>query len=324
MKPIRNILVARDYSPCAERALETALFLAAQAGATLHVVHAEVLHADPYGRPDAAADPLDKLRERLKEGVEHDRDERVRFDPGSVKMEHAVVRDVAAAPALLSYAEHHDIDLIVMGTHGRSGLRRMLLGSVAEEVVRWAPCPVLTVRATAPAPEDINAILVPIDFSESSKAAVQQAVRLARLLDARLDLLHVGETVPVPAFYDTGFIVYEYGPQFAEHALEQLHGLVSDATAIEPGKELDVRVHVGVGQSPNVIANEAERLHSDLIVMGTRGLSGLKHLLLGSVAERVLRLAGCPVLVTKSEADVEHAESLAADRSARPTPEVGV
>jgi nucleotide-binding universal stress UspA family protein len=239
-------------------------------------------------------------------------------------MEHTVVRDVAAAPALLRYAEEHAIDLIVMGTHGRSGLRRMLLGSVAEEVVRWAPCPVLTVRANGPTVDEIASILVPVDFSESSKAAVRQAVRLARLFGARLDLLHVGETVPVPAFYDTGFIVYEYGPQFAEHALEQLHGLVDDELAGDPGAALEVRVHVGVGQSPSVIVKEAERLGSGLIVMGTRGLSGLKHLLLGSVAERVLRLARCPVLVTKSDADVAHAESLAADRAARPTPEVGV
>ena len=148
MKPIRNILVGRDFSPCSERALEAALTLAARAGATLHIVHAEVLHADPYGRP---ADTIEKLRERLKEDVERDCDDSVRFDPGSVKLEHVVVRDVAAAPALIRYAEEHDADLVVMGTHGRTGLRRMLLGSVAEEVVRWALCPVLVAKSAADA-----------------------------------------------------------------------------------------------------------------------------------------------------------------------------
>jgi nucleotide-binding universal stress UspA family protein len=319
MKPIRNILVARDFSPCSERALETALALADRSGATLHVVHADVLHADPYGEPDDAAGSLDKLRERLKEDVERDRDESARFDPGSVKMEHAVVRDVAAAPALIRYVEEHDIDLIVMGTHGRTGLRRMLLGSVAEEVIRWVPCPVLTMRSDCEFKDEVRAILVPVDFSESSKAAVRQAVRLARLWGARLDLLHVGETTPVPSFYDTGFLVYEYGPKFAEHTTEQLHGLVDDAVAEVPGAVPDVGAHVGVGQAPSVIAKEAERLGSDLIVMGTRGLSGLKHLLLGSVAERVLRTAPCPVLIAKSEEDVKRSESLADDQGAKPT-----
>jgi nucleotide-binding universal stress UspA family protein len=320
MKPIRNILVARDFSPCSERALEVALTLADRADATLHVVHADVLHADPYGQPEEPAGSVDKLRERLKEDVERDRDESARFDPGSVKIEHAVVRDVAAAPALIRYAEEHDIDFIVMGTHGRTGLRRMLIGSVAEEVVRWVPCPVLTMRADSDVGDEVHAILVPVDFSESSKAAVRQAVRLGRLYGARIDLLHVGETVPVPSFYDTGFLVYEYGPKFTDHTIEQLHGLADDAMAAEPGERLEVRAHVGVGQVPGVIVKEAERLGSDVVVMGTRGLSGLKHLLLGSVAERVLRTAPCPVVVAKSEADIEHNEALAAEREPRPTP----
>jgi len=317
MQPIRHILVARDFSPCSERALEAALILAERAGATLHVVHAEVLHEDPYGKPEEAAATLDKLRTRLKEGIERDQDFTYRFDPGSVKMEHEVLRDVAAAPALIDYAETHDVDLIVMGTHGRRGLRRMLLGSVAEEVVRWAPCPVLTVRSEEQVDGELKSILVPVDFSASSQAAVRQAFRLARLFGARLDVLHVGETVPVPNFYDTGGVAYEFGSSFAEEAINELHGFAADAFPEEPGEKVEVQAHVGVGHSPNVIAKEAERLGSDLIVMGTRGLSGLKHLLIGSVAERVLRLARVPVLIAKSEADAERAESLAA--SERPT-----
>jgi nucleotide-binding universal stress UspA family protein len=318
MKPIRNVLVARDFSPCSERALETALALADRAGATLHVVHADVLHADPYGQPDEAAGAVDKLRERLKKDVERDRDEGARFDPGGARIEHAVVRDVAAAPALIRYVGEHDVDLLVMGTHGRKGLRRVLLGSVAEEVIRWVPCPVLAMRADCALGEEVRSVLVPVDFSESSGAAVRQAVRLARLWGARLDLLHVGETVPVPSFYDTGFLAYEYGPKFAEHTAEQLRGLVDDVVAEAPGAAPEVAAHVGVGQAPSVIVEEAKRLRSDVVVMGTRGLSGLKHLLLGSVAERVLRTAPCPVLVVKSEEDVERSESLAGDREPGP------
>src|SRR5690606_34769986 len=111
-----------------------------------------------------------------------------------VVVKRAVVRDVAAAPAILQYARDQEMDLVVMGTHGRRGLRRLFLGSVAEEVVRLSVCPVLTVHAGPIRSEALfGDILVPIDFSPHSKAALRAAASLAPELGASLDLLHVVE-----------------------------------------------------------------------------------------------------------------------------------
>lgn len=296
MISFRRLLIARDFSPCSDRALALGLDLAARTGATLHLVHAEVLHGDPYGKPADAAGTLDKMRERLKEGIEHDRDPNTAYQPESVPIEHAVVRDVAAAPALIRYADERDVDLIVLGTHGRRGLRRAVLGSVAEEVARLAPCSVLAVRGGEEFAPDT--ILAAVDFSEGSRVALEQAARLAELYGAQLSLVHVAEEVPVPAFYDSALVsVYAYASGFNEHALNYLHAFAEEVL----GKEgaLRAKCQVETGAPASVIVKAVEEAEADLVVVGTRGLSGFRRLLLGSVAERVLRFAPVPVLVAR-------------------------
>lgn len=298
MKPFRHLLVARDFSPGSERALAAGLDLAARTGATLHLVHAEVLHGDPYGTPPESAGALDKLRERLKEGVERDRNPNATYHPQSGPIEHRVVRDVAAAPALVRYAKERDVDLVVLGTHGRRGVRRTLLGSVAEEVVRLAPCPVLTVRGEGDEAFALRAVLAAVDFSDGSRVALEQAARLAEVYGARLHLIHVAEEVPVPAFYDAGLVsVYAYSPGFNERALDHLQAFTKEVV----GETLDspVAYHVETGSPAARIVKTVEETGADLVVVGTRGLTGLRRLLLGSVAERVLRLASVPVLVAR-------------------------
>ncbi len=295
---MQHLLVARDFSPCSERALAVGLDLAARTDATLHLVHAEVLHGDPYGKPANPAGTLDKLRERLKEGVERDRDPTARYNPESVAVEHAVVRDVAAAPALLRYAEEHDVDLVVLGTHGRRGLRRAVLGSVAEEVARLAPCSVLAVRAgdEAFAPDTV---LVAVDFSDGSRAALHHAARFAEVYGARLAILHVIEEISVPEFYDLGLVsVYTYGPEFDERALRHLRVFAEEALGEDVARSASY--YVKVGSPAGTVVDMTEKVEADLVVVGTRGLSGVRRLLLGSVAERVLRLAPVPVFVARS------------------------
>jgi len=299
MLTVNRILLARDFSDISDQALRYAVDLAQRFGATLHLLYAEVLHKDPFGAETAGSgEALDaQIRERLAQ----DADKTPLADryPG-LDMVIDVRRDVAAAPAILQYAHDEDVDLIAMGTHGRRGVRRLLLGSVAEEVVRRADRPVLTVRRDGddgqlPA---IERILVPIDFSDYAEDALRQATELARLYDAQLDLLHVIEENLHPAFYVGGVqSIYDVQPDIEEKVRERLQETWQD---VEVGTEIAAEMHVSDGQAAREIMRFAKNRQIDLVVMSTHGRTGLEHFLMGSVAEKVVRHAAVPVVTVKA------------------------
>ena len=299
MLQIENILLARDFSTCSQRAVGYAVDLAARAGAMLHVMHADVLREDLFDPSEEPATALDKLHEHLKQTTEA-RVQSTRYDPGSVRLKIIVRRDMAAGQALLRYAEAHDVDVIIMGTHGRRGLRRLALGSVAEEVTRKAPCPVLTVgqpKTEEPAQPSIKRILVPIDFSEHSREALRTARELAALYEAHLDLAHVVEETLHPAFYGpTVGSIYDAQPNIEEKTVEQLERFYQETE----GPEGQAEFHAGPGRAPRALAEAAQEREADLIVMATHGRTGLERFLVGSVTEKVVRRAPCPVLTVRS------------------------
>jgi len=145
--------------------------------------------------------------------------------------------------------------------------------------------------------EEIHKILVPVDFSEHSRRALHEAIGFAKAFRAELHLLHC-YALHVTAIDPYGIAVPEaYDRQLREAAGQRLSEWCSEARA----QKVIAKQHV-TAQSPfTEIAALAERLGVDLIVMGTRGLSGLKHVLLGSVAERTIRIAPCPVLTVKTD-----------------------
>ena len=295
MLQLKKILVPRDFSPCSEQALQHALDLAGRTGAEVHLLFAEVLYADVQALTAKGRDAAQEaLRERLMEGIEQE------GEASGVRFETAVVRDIAPAPAIVAYAEEQDIDLILMGTHGRRGLRRLLLDSTAEEVVRTAPCPVFTVRrpeTPVAGLEGVNAILVPIDFSRHAQTALRHAKELAALYHTRLDLLHVIEEQLHPAFYNTGvWSIYDLLPNIEEKAAEELRTFYRETE----GPDVDMDVHVRYGHAAHEIAVFARKNDNDLVVMATHGLRGLDHFLLGSVAEKVVRRSPAPVFTVKA------------------------
>ena len=279
MSPIRHILVPRDYSPPSEAALQFALRLAARADATLHLLHVEVLREDPYGSPRDAASPAARLRERLKELVEHDRAEAPAFEPESLRVEHAVVREVAAGPAITRHAAAIGADLIVMGRHARRGVGRAVLGSVAEYVSREAPCPVATVPAMAGAGNP--AILCAVDLSPESQGAIEFAAGLAVATGARLDLVHAS------SFGDLA-------------ARDRLEGLAASALQ---GRDIDLYVHLHEGDAAEYVVEVAERLAPMLVVAGPRAHTGMARFL-GSVTGAVVRDVEAPVVVVQRAEEV--------------------
>jgi nucleotide-binding universal stress UspA family protein len=292
MPAYRRILVPRDFSPTSERALDYAIDLAGRTGADLFLMHAEVLHGDPLAAQEAEqlVASVDVIRDRLSK----------RADGSSVEATSSVsthtVRDVAAAPAIVRFAEEHDIDLIVIGTHGRRGVRRLLIGSVTEEVMRGAPCEVLICREEAP-PLAGRPVLVPIDFSTSSLHALQRGKEIAGLYENHLHVLHAAHVTPYPAFYGTDVVSSsDLPPHFVDEAEQALRNFEKDAAG---PTSVGVDVAVEVGQPFDRIVEYARNEQVGLIVMGRRGLSGIQQILLGSNTERTLRSAPCAVLVTR-------------------------
>ena len=288
-----RILVPTDFSPASEAALTYAHSVAKLFGSTVHVLHVmdnvflRPVVSDPH---DLKAAALRTLEDRISE------------------MDHHGVRFVAAlecsdepADEITSYARIQDIDLIVMGTHGRTGVAHLLMGSVAERVVQTASCPVVTMH-TLPAGAGatnlgIRRILVPTDFSDPSEAALVYARGVARRLGASIHLLHVLEDVmPIGTLGSEVFVADSPASRTARlnDARDRLAHRVTDYDKSQHNATFEVVF----GNGARTIADYAADNDYDLIVMGTHGRKGFGHLVMGSVAEAVVRMAKDPVMTT--------------------------
>ena len=212
------------------------------------------------------------------------------------KVVHEVIRDVQEAPAILRYAHEKDIDLIVMGTHARSGVSRMFLGSVAAEVLRVTDIPVLVIGSDHPvADKGYQRIVVAVDLSEGSASLLHNATALADSDNVQLRVVHVCEARTATPYYATE--VTDEQRKKAEGEMEKL----LEAASL-PGK---VESQVLAGLSEEQIVATAKDFDADLIVMGSASMSRMRRLLLGSTTDRVLRQAPCAVLAWRNKSSGE-------------------
>jgi len=288
---LNNILFATDFSPCSNAALPYALSVARRFGATLHVAHvmptdAEMLLMSPESWPPAVEDEDKRIQfyigqlEKQLQGLPHD----VLTPRGKV------------ADALAQIVDEREIDWLVLGTHGRAGVGKLFLGSVAEEVFRRAPCPVLSVGPNASsklgAELQFQHILFATDFSEDSVAALPCAVSLADEDQAQLALLHVVEQ---PA---AGIVDLEEVKTALMRRLQDL---------VPPEAELwchsDCLLEFGRQFAPPAdrILEVASERAADLIVLGVRPVHGKLGLgtHLASTTAQILTQAACPVLTVR-------------------------
>ena len=293
---LQKILFPTDFSPCADRAFDLALLLAQHFGADLHMFHAVVLHEDdPHNPAHHFPDP-GAIHQRLERLADSEMARLLeRQGATEARIRQVKSRGISAAPTILEYADEWDADLIVMGTEGRRGPSHLLLGSVAEEVVGHAGCPVLTVRGGDGAEplSAIDRILVPVDLSEQAARSLRVAGALAKRFGAEIEALHVVEDVVFPAYFGP---TVDVTAELLDRASAALDEFVDAAVGSDP-----VKRSVVTGQRASLeILRVAERNGSDLVVLPSHGMSEPGEYLFGSTAKRVVQHSPVPVLVLKA------------------------
>jgi len=296
MDRIRNIVVPTDFSALSQVAAARAVTLACLYGASIHLVHAVRLPLviTPYAVSVPAA-VWEGVRKAAQEKLEEARKAIEAKGVATVTAE--IGEPGVAVEAIEAAIKAHGADLVVMGTHGRSGFQHAFLGSVAERTLRTVDCPVLAVKeAPDEAAQPITRILVAVDFSRHSDRAIDVAAGLAERFAATVDVIHAFELPWDYALYEAPYTT-DLEEKIRASVTEKLEGLRAHFEA----SQLPLTLHTRRGHPSVVIAKAAEEIGCQLIVMGTRGKTGLSHVLFGSVAERTIRTAPCSVLAVTAE-----------------------
>jgi nucleotide-binding universal stress UspA family protein len=280
-----NILLATDGSEEAELAARTAVDLAGKTGSELHVVYVLVLPPESLHDPLGTAEREEferRWRARLDELVG-----RIEASGGAVGGAH--FRVGSPATEIVAQAEEVGAGLVVLGSRGLGAMRRALMGSVSDSVVRHAPCPALVVREQPLALP--TRILLATDGSEEAKLAATTAADLAASTDSELHVVTVGPFLP------TMFAPTEEEP--ARLAREARMTLDEQVELIEAAGGTVTEAHLRLGGVAEEIVALAEDVGAGLIAMGSRGRGGIRRALMGSVSERVVRHAHCAVMIVR-------------------------
>ena len=297
---IKNVLVPIDFSERSLELLEYARALTKQFGADLHLVH---VYEPDYPLTSVMGMPLALPPVQVAQGVRrHLKDVAKKFGfelrPGNT---HAI--EGRAFEEICRLSRERKIDLVIVSTRGNTGVKHLLLGSTAERIVRYSPCPVLVVHPRARngklARPDLlfGKILVPIDFSECSLKGLEYAKALAKQFGSKLVLLN-----------SVAFQYYITSDEYARYDLPLLmeqeekasRRQMRDLIEKTDWEGIEVRPSLQIGHAGQQICARAAGHHADLIVTSTHGTTGFKHILVGSTAEYVVRHATCPVLVIPS------------------------
>ena len=281
---LKNILYATDFSRYSDAALPFALSIARKYGSTIFAVHIVSLF------PFRSSSPTQAVQELAAQAMREARETMGRVPARCKEIPHeTLIRRGEIWTELAKIVENKEIDMVVCGTHGRTGVSKVLLGSVAENIYRHAPCPVLTVGPNvAGEPEsvgDIHTILYATDFTAESMAAAPYAVSLAQENQARLYLLHVTE-VPVSRAVE-----------------KELASRLGDLVPQDAELSCAPKAFVDFGDPAQKITDLAEELMVDLIVLGPKRqpLLRVSSHLPGATASYVVSRAICPVLTTREQ-----------------------
>ncbi|HXX23661.1 MAG TPA: universal stress protein [Terriglobia bacterium] len=284
----KKILFATDFSSASKAVLPYAVSLAAHYGSNLYFAHVIALKYPDFPPPEERVTKLEQAREFTEQELER-------------LLEAALQKGISCQPlvgegavwdVLSDMIHENSIDLVIVGTHGRRGLKKLLLGSVAEEVFRMAPCPVLTVgpkiSETSSMDVQLVHILYPVEFAPDTNCAAAYAISLAEEYGAKLTFMKVlEETVASP----------ELKAQIQEPVTHWMDDHVPSGSVLRERTSFEL----GFGRAPEAIVAFARDRGVDLIVMGMRHLDPVLagHLPETDTAYEVVRTAPCPVLTVR-------------------------
>lgn len=293
---INKILVPTDFSETANQAVKQALELASRHDADVVVLHARVMYEDDPNRLLQKLDALkgtekeieQRLLTQLKEPTE---------THGQLNINHEIIRGYSASSAILTYLKENDFDLLVIGTHGRTGLGHFLIGSVAEKVVRYASCPVLTMPHDTAINIPLQKIVVPFDFSDHAQHALKTALDLAVIEKSDLHLVYIIENDVHPALYTWGVkTIFDVIPDIEKKAKARMDEVIGK---LKSGVDVKIEKHIGTGMPHKELAKYIKSSKADLVIIATEGLVGLDRFLLGSTTEKIIRSVPKPILTLK-------------------------
>ena len=282
---VKNILFATDFSPAADAAAPIAIEIAQRYGAKVYGVHVNRFDDYTAAAPNAWAAMAEAAEKETKEDAG-------RLNEQLQCIEHEVVIGEGSIWEVVSgLIKEKEIDLVVLGTRGRTGLGKTILGSVAEQILRQSPCAVLTVGPHVNVWSDeyakMREILYATDLTADSPTAAPYAISLAQENQAHLVLLHVIEDAKAGDLVDS--------PEVVDVKERKLQQLVTE----QAGLWCDPTYIVEQGPAAEKILDVAKRRHTDLIVMGARPAKGFAtHLNIGTV-HNVVSQATCPVLTVR-------------------------
>jgi nucleotide-binding universal stress UspA family protein len=303
-----RILVPLDGSDLAEIALPYSELLAEKLDSELILINVRMPGEDPE-HPEHRS-YLSKMAATVEQNIRKSSD----TSPGQkVKVESTIIGSTGllthAAEEIVDYAEKENTSLIIMATHGRTGIKRWALGSTADKVVRAARCPILLIRAniSAPGKAKLEKLLVPLDGSKESEKVLPHVERLASRLKAEVAIIHI--VMPLYQFYTTAESIGYYGGMGmvkVPYTEEQMKPLKASAESylqkvnsrlMEEGVKTNYKVMVGLAGEE--IIKSADEIGADMVAMSTHGESGFSRWEHGSTTDKVLRAGNTPLLLVR-------------------------
>ena len=292
---INQILVPTDFSDNAQHAVDYAVDLAKRCSAKLHLLHTPVVPT--YLLMDLSYSPGPEAVTRILNDSQEALDAQAKAIADAGVELFTAIREGTVHEVIRDYAKEHDVDLVVVGTHGRTGVSKLMYGSVTERVIKTVHTPILVVPPGGHE-KPPTSIVISYDFSGPSKRAAEVARAIHGVFGGSLHLVHSYLDV-WGEYTDRGAVVGEAAEKRREALRLGLQEMLeADSKEIFSMAPQNVQTHLVTGDPAGGILQVAEDVDATLICAGTTGKSGIERLLIGSVARRLLHDSQVPLLLT--------------------------